>query len=109
MLHLHLDILIGNRDVPREDVDDAPGDFMIGGLRVRVEADPDILGDRLHAGDPPGGLLGGDFLGIALHIAGKGDDALMDGHADVRMIEARLPFEFRHHVFLNFAVAFLHG
>jgi hypothetical protein len=66
--------------------------------------DLDLLGDRSDPLHPPCGTLGGRFLGVARHRAGKRDDPSVGGHADMGGVEGRLELKLVEDIALQFQI-----
>lgn len=93
VLNEHVDS-IGNANIPLQDIHRAFCDLVIGRLGLERVADLDILRDRVHTFDAPGGCNGCDLLGIAGDVAGQADDIVIDGDANMLAVKRRIKFEF---------------
>jgi hypothetical protein len=72
--------------------------------RGAFRRDDELVGDRAHAPDVPGGLLRDPFFPQRPDPSGQRDDALLDGDADLRSVDAGLPVERLHDALLQFIV-----
>jgi hypothetical protein len=81
--------------VPGQGIGRRAGDLLVAALVFRQQADLKVVGHGLDPGHPGGRASCRHFLGVGGDLAGQGDDAILDGYADRRCVDARLPLEFR--------------
>lgn len=108
LLDLHRELVLGDGNVPRKDIEDPACNFLIACLRIEREANFKFLSNALYVLNALGRVLRRHLLGVVGDEARESNDAAFGRHADMSMVDARIPNQLVHHVALQFAVGFHH-
>jgi len=87
------DPLVRHEDVPLEGMPNGDRKLGIAPPQMKWRLNIDVVGDVQHPGDPMSGVLRRELLRIALHRARERHHLVLDGDADLRVVDLAVPRE----------------